>query len=143
MRFFFYGTLIDAEILHAVLRRPVDRRQRRSAVLEGYRRVYRRNACYPVLVEDRTARVQGIVVSALTTRDVSLLKSYEGPEYEMRELPVRLSGSDSSPIRANVFLPGPECEATSETWVLEDWRRRFGRAFVSRVRRRRPAQAAS
>jgi hypothetical protein len=133
-RFFFYGTLIDPEVLEAVLRRPVGRMQRRTAVVEGYRCVYRRGACYPVLVPDATAQAAGIFVSALTTRDVAFLKLYEGPDYDIREVPVRLSGCRARLVRANVFVPGPECEASSEAWTLEDWRRRFRQAFIRRVR---------
>lgn len=91
MRFFFYGTLIDPEILDAVLRRPFDRIQRRAAVLEGYRCVYRRGACYPVLVPEAAARVEGTVVAPLTSRDVASLRLYEGPDYEIHEISVRLS----------------------------------------------------
>ena len=119
MRFFFYGTLIDPEILDAVLRRPVDLIRRRAAVLEGYRCVYRRGACYPVLVPETTARVVGTVVSGLTTRDVALLRLYEGPDYEIQEMSVGLSGWRSHRVRVNVFLPGTGCEASSEIWTLE------------------------
>lgn len=139
MRFFFYGTLIDPEILDAVLRRPVDLIRRRAAVLEGYRCVCRRGACYPVLVPETTARVVGTVVAALTSRDVALLRLYEGPDYEIHEMSVRLSGWRSHRVRANAFLPGPGCEATSEIWTLEDWQKRFRQTFVRRVRRHRRA----
>ena len=139
MRFFFYGTLIDPEILDAMLRRPVDRIRRRAAVLEGYRCVYRRGACYPVLVPETTARVAGTVVAALTSRDVALLRLYEGPDYDIHEMSVRLSGWRFQRVRANAFLPGPGCEATSEIWTLEDWQKRFRQTFVRRVRRHRRA----
>lgn len=127
VRFFFYGTLTDPEILRAVLRRSVNPAQRRKAVLHGYRRVYRLGACYPVLVAHPTGQVDGIVVSVLTTRDVALLSAYEGPDYELRELAVRLAGGRL--VWANVFVPTSACEASSEIWKPEEWRRRFRQAF--------------
>lgn len=139
MRFFFYGTLIDPEVLGAVLRRPVESTRRRAAVVEGYRCVYRRGACYPVLVPDASARTAGTVVSALTTRDLTLLRLYEGPDYEIHEISVRLSGWRSHRVRANVFLPGPGCQASPEIWTLEDWKKRFRQTFVRRVRHHRRA----
>ena len=139
MRFFFYGTLIDPEVLGAVLGRPVESTRRREAVVEGYGCVYRRGACYPVLVPDAPARTAGTVVSALTSRDVALLRLYEGPDYEIREITVRLSGNRARFVRANVFLPGTGCEASSEIWTLEDWKKRFRQTFVRRVRRHRRA----
>ena len=127
MRFFFYGTLIDPEILDAVLRRPVNPARRRNAVLRGYRRVYREGASYPILVADAASDVEGIVVSALTAPDVALLTAYEGAEYEIRELPVRLSGDGFIP--AKVFLPRAACEASRVPWTLEEWQRRHRTSF--------------
>jgi Gamma-glutamyl cyclotransferase, AIG2-like len=140
MRFFFYGTLMDPEILEAVLQRSVDPIRRRKAVLNGYRRVCRRGAYYPVLIADTTAQVEGIVVSALTTRDIALLTLYEGQEYEIRELPVSCSGTGL--VRTKVFLPGSGCEVSSESWTPEDWNRRFRQTFVRRVTRHRRASPA-
>jgi hypothetical protein len=140
MRFFFYGTLIDPEILQAVLQRSVDPIRRRKAVLKGYRRVYRRGASYPVILADTTAQVEGIVVSALTTRDIMLLTMYEGQEYEIRELPVSCLGTGLIPAR--VFLPGPGCEASSESWTPEDWNKRFRPAFIRSITRHRRASPA-
>jgi hypothetical protein len=140
MRFFFYGTLIDPEILRAVLQRSIDPIRRRKAVLKGYRRVYRRGASYPVIIADATARVQGIVVSALTTRDVALLTLYEGQEYEIREHPV--SCASIGVVRAKVFFPGPECEVSSESWTPEEWNRRFRQTFIRHVTRSRRASPA-
>lgn len=101
--------------------------------------MYRRGACYPVLVPETTARVVGTVVAALTSRDVALLRLYEGPDYDIHEISVRLSGWRSHRVRPNAFLPGPGCEATSEIWTLEDWQKRFRQTFVRRVRRHRRA----
>jgi gamma-glutamylcyclotransferase (GGCT)/AIG2-like uncharacterized protein YtfP len=139
LRFFFYGTLIEPEILHAVLNRTVHPALRRTAVLHGYRRVYRKGASYPVLAADAASEVEGIVVSALTAPDVALLTAYEGAEYEIRELPVRISRDGL--VLAKVFLPRAACEASRVPWVLEEWRWRHGRALVRRLRSRRTAGA--
>jgi hypothetical protein len=139
LRFFFYGTLIDTEILAAVLRRQVDPTKRRKAVLRGYSRVYRKGTVYPVLVADATCEVEGMVVSGLTTRDVCLLTAYEGPDYEIGELPVRLWGNGL--ILARVFLPRAACEAARAPWTLGKWQSRHKWAFVRRLFRHRAASA--
>jgi len=51
-RFFFYGTLMDPSVRRAVLGRPVERSRLQRAVLPGFRRVFRRGATYPVLVDN-------------------------------------------------------------------------------------------
>ena len=141
MKFFFYGTLIEPEILHAVLRRPVARAQRRNAVLHGYRRVHRRGASYPVIVADAASEVEGIVVSELTTRDVILLRAYEGPEYIVDERSVRLSGDGF--VRAKAFLPCGTYEASHVPWTLEEWRRRYAHTFAEPLLRHRRAASAN
>jgi gamma-glutamylcyclotransferase (GGCT)/AIG2-like uncharacterized protein YtfP len=139
LRFFFYGTLIEPGILHAVLHRRVSPARRRLAVLRGYRRVYREGAFYPVLVAEAASEVEGIVVSALTAREVALLTAYEGAEYEIRECPVRLSGG--AVVRAKVFLSRVAREASRVPWTLEEWRRRHGRPLVRRLRSRHATSA--
>lgn len=124
MIFFFYGTLMANEILEAVLRRQVDPARRRRARLVGYRRVYRRGAFHPVLVSDSASEVDGIVVWGLTTRDIAMLKAYEGPAYEITELTVLLYAGRTA--KAKVFLPATTCQPSSVAWTFEDWRRRFG-----------------
>jgi hypothetical protein len=140
LRFFFYGTLIEPEILHAVLRRPVAPAHRRNAVLRGYRRVFRQGASYPVVVADPASDVEGIVVSPLTTPDVALLTAYEGPEYEIRELTVKLSGDGF--VGAKVFMPRAACEASRTPWTLEEWRRRYQSTFIRRLLGHRRAASA-
>jgi hypothetical protein len=131
LRFFFYGTLTDAAILRAVLRRRVDPARCRRAVLRGYRRVYRAGASYPVLVADAASEVEGIVVSALTARDLTLLTAYEGPEYIVRELAVRLSGDGF--IRAKAFVPHAALHASRVPWTLKEWQRGHRQTFVTHL----------
>ena len=135
-RLFFYGTLMDPLILRTVLRRSVDARQLRRAVLPGFRRVFHRGASYPVLVDDAESEVDGILVSDLTQRDVALLTAYEGHDYRLAERSVRLMGGCS--IEAGVFLPQRDAVASTTNWA-----RRFRARFLRQVRRhRRPAPVA-
>ena len=141
VRFFFYGTLIDPEILDAVLRRAVHPARRRNAVLRGYRRVYREGASYPSPSPTRHP----------TSKELSSPRSPHGTirpahgirvplEYELRELPVRLSGDGF--VRAKVFLPRTACEASRVPWTLEEWQRRYRRTVVRRLLRHRRTASA-
>ena len=53
MRFFFYGTLMDRDVLACVLARPVIAAALKPATLRGWRRCSVRGASYPVVVRDR------------------------------------------------------------------------------------------
>lgn len=139
-RFFFYGTLMDPLILAAVLRRPIDPRRLRPAVLAGFRRVLHRTATYPVLVVDATAEVDGILASGLTARDARRLAAYEGPDYRLASLPVRAGAGGT--VNAGVFLPVHDALASAAPWNIETWRRQCREQFLRQIRRARNAPSA-
>ena len=90
MRYFFYGTLMDRTVLAAVLGRSLPPAASRPASLDGYRRVFRAGASYPVLVPAAGEVVAGIVVDGLGQGDRRRLEAFEGSDYVSREMPVRL-----------------------------------------------------
>lgn len=139
-RFFFYGTLMDRQILAAVLHRPVDPRRLRPALLTGYRRVLHRAATYPVLIADKAAEVDGILATGLTAGDARRLAGYEGPDYRLASLPVRAGAGGT--VNAGVFLPVGDEVASAVPWNLETWRRQCREHFLRQVRRSRNAPAA-
>lgn len=141
VNYFFYGTLIDPEVLRLVLGREVAPLSRRKARLQGYRRVFRHNATYPVLIADAASAVEGILVVALAPRDVIALKRYEGPDYETVELPVAVVNGRQ--VRASVFVPARSCAPSAIDWTFEEWRQRFRGAHLRRISRTRRAPPAA
>jgi gamma-glutamylcyclotransferase (GGCT)/AIG2-like uncharacterized protein YtfP len=138
-RFFFYGTLMDPVILRTVLRREVNRRLLRRAVLPGFRRVFHSGASYPVLVADSGSEVDGIVAAGLTRRDAALLARYEGAEYRVAKHQVRIGASTAL---AAVFLPRQATVATTTKWTYGEWCRRFRARFLRQVGHRHMAPVA-
>jgi gamma-glutamylcyclotransferase (GGCT)/AIG2-like uncharacterized protein YtfP len=132
MRYFFYGTLMDGAVLAAVLGRTPPR-PFRAAVLDGYRRVFRRGRTYPLLVPADGECVSGVVVEGLGEGDARRLDAFEGRDYTLREMPVRLPRGREVP--ALVFMPGPGAPASSVPWVPEDWHRRYRRQYLQRIGR--------
>lgn len=140
--FFFYGTLMDPQILRAVLRRNVDPRRLRPAVLPGFRRVFHHAASYPVLVADAAAEVTGLLATGLTLRDAQLLSAYEGPDYRLVSLPVRTPPA-TAPVSAGVFLPLGDAAASMTAWSYAAWRREHRDRFLRQVRRGQHAPLAT
>lgn len=132
MRYFFYGTLMDRTVLAAVLGR-LPSGPPRPASLDGYRRVFRAGASYPVLVPVAGETVEGVVVDGLGERDAQRLEVFESSDYTLRVMPVRLSHGRS--VAARVFMAKATAKASSQAWSLEDWRRRYRRQYLQRVRR--------
>lgn len=140
--FFFYGTLMDPQILRAVLRRNLDPRRLRPAVLPGFRRVFHRAASYPVLVADAASEVAGLLATGMTLRDARLLSAYEGPDYHLVSLPVRTLPA-SAPVTAGVFLPLHDGAASTTAWSYAAWRRKHRDRFLRQVRRGQHAPLAT
>lgn len=132
LAYFFYGTLMDSEVLRTVIGRRIPPSNRRPAVIGGYRRVYRVGAWYPILIADTESEVEGILVTKLTVADAVRLAIFEGHEYGLAQVPVTLACGEMS--WARVFLPAPGVPGTSREWTLREWRRRHRAEYLHRAR---------
>ena len=142
MRFFFFGTLMDEEVLTLVVGRRSSAQVRRPAVLSGYRRVKARGVSYPVIVNADNGSVDGLLVSGFDRTAAARLAAYEGAAYETAEVTVSTAGRSH---RALVFVPRPDggLVPLDEDWLYEEWRRRHRATFVARLRRWKTAERAS
>ncbi|MCU0837668.1 MAG: gamma-glutamylcyclotransferase [Rhodospirillales bacterium] len=131
MNFFFYGTLMDGEVLSAVVGRDADRLARSSARLSGYRRCRARGASYPVIVTAAGAQTAGVLVSGLTATDARRLAAYEGEGYRSCRCTVRRS--DGARVAAWLFVPRCRRMATTAPWSLADWQRTHKAAFLAHL----------
>lgn len=133
MRFFFYGTLLDPDVTALVLRRRLPPSAFVPARLSGYVRRRAAGKSYPILVRRRGGEVDGMVVGGLTAADAARLSAYEGPNYRVSMLPVRLQGRLE---RVSVFEPdGPGLAPSAEAWDIGHWQSRYKRAFVAYIRK--------
>ncbi|MBM3648603.1 MAG: gamma-glutamylcyclotransferase, partial [Alphaproteobacteria bacterium] len=83
MRFFFYGTLLDHDVMALVIGRRLPPSAFAPARLPGHVRRRAKGVSYPILVRDPGGEVAGVVVGGLTARDVDRLARYEGPRYRI------------------------------------------------------------
>ena len=133
MRFFFYGTLLDPDVAAIVLGRRLPPSAFVPAELGGFVRRRAMGKGYPILVQRRGGAVSGRVVGGLTPGDVARLSAYEGPNYRVSSLPVRLQGRLE---RVFVFTPnGPGLSPSPDAWDLALWQGRHKRPFVAYIRR--------
>jgi gamma-glutamylcyclotransferase (GGCT)/AIG2-like uncharacterized protein YtfP len=132
VRFFFYGTLMDADVRRAVLGRRAPRIVT-PAVLEGWRRVLVAGASYPAIVRRAGARVDGVLARGIDAAAARRLDRYEGAEYVAIEAAVRTS-SRSTPVTATVFVPRPgHVRIRAGKWDVDVWRRRRKRRFLAKL----------
>lgn len=130
MRFFFYGTLLDAAVRRAVLGRTV-RVGLRPAVLRGWRSMATGGGAYPILLPAPGRSVRGAVASGLGRADALRLDAYEGAGYRRVRLPLRLG---AALIGVEVYLPVAGHPHDRRPWRLEAWRKRRKPAFLAALR---------
>ena len=132
MRFFFYGTLLDPDVTALVLRRRLPPSAFQPAQLSGYVRRRAVGKTYPMVARRRGGSVIGAMVGGLTARDAARLAAYEGSNYRLASLAVRVKGRLE---RVSVFEPqGPGLQPSDDAWDLAAWQVRHKRAFVAYIR---------
>ena len=132
MAYFFFGTLVDRDVLAAVLDRPVGDDELSRAWLHGYRRVRAAGASYPILVPAPGVVVGGVVFQPRHARDDVRIRHFEDGEYAERWLLVRLTGGRQLVTRVFFALEG--LQPTDESWDVEAWARTHKEAFLEQCR---------
>ncbi|BBK30489.1 gamma-glutamyl AIG2-like cyclotransferase [Stella humosa] len=117
MRFFFYGTLLDADLRRTLCGPAADAWTLARAELAGYRRGRSRGRTYPFLVADPAGVVAGVVADGLDATAAAILTLYEGSGYRLARLAP--AGADG-PVDSWVFLPRRRVVADL-SWMLDDW----------------------
>jgi hypothetical protein len=122
-RFFFYGTLMDADLRRAVVGRAVPDDQVVPATLGGYRRVRVAGQWFPMLLPGLAGdAVDGVLASGFSRAEIARLVAYEGPHYALEPVRVRLAAGGAA--TGLVFLPRPGAlRPGSVPWELDAWRR--------------------
>lgn len=130
MRFFFYGTLMDRDVLARVLGRPVVAAALKPAVLRGYRRTAIREGSYPIVLRDADGAVDGLTLDGVTEAESERLGAYEGPRYTL----VRTFADfpERGPRAVFVFEPMPGAFKPTDTeWSLAVWQAEHKEKFLA------------
>ena len=117
--FFFYGSLMDLELLEAVLHRDAAHLVLRPGWLTGYVAETALGYTFPTLVERAHGRVDGIVTHGLTAGDVARIAYFEDTEYTPTTLDITTAETD---VAAQVFMGTTALKSTGEPWDFTHWR---------------------
>jgi hypothetical protein len=115
---FVYGTLQDADVLGAVLGRPVDMAGLRRALAPGYRAVACPGRVYPALAVSGADAAPGLLLESLSGLDLAVLDAFEGEEYRRGTITVLVDGAAHE---AGAYLPVNALPATAPAWSLAEW----------------------
>lgn len=126
--YFFYGTLIDADVRAAVIGRPAADAAAIEDTLSGWRRVFMAGRTYPVIIPSPAHAVPGVRVVIPGERARQRLTYFEGPEYRIARLMLN-SGEE-----ADVFVGSKQSKPGVRSWDFDAWQRRDKAKFMARIR---------
>jgi hypothetical protein len=129
--FFFYGTLLDADVRALVLGAAAPAALE-AATLTAWRRVAHPRETYPMIVPAPSAAVEGAIARGLAADTVARLVTYEGPEYRIAAVEVRLA--DGTGVAAEVFVPIAPLAGADAPWDLASWQRRHKARYLARMK---------
>jgi hypothetical protein len=132
MTYFFFGTLMDPDVLATVLDRPLAVGELSQAWLRGFRRVRAATVSYPVLVPAAGLPVGGVLFHPRSDRDEVRIRHFEDEEYIDRWLIVQLPGGRRLPARVFFSLEALGC--TDHPWNLAEWAHEHKAAFLEQCR---------
>jgi hypothetical protein len=119
MRFFFFGSLRDHDILETVIGRPFPRRPFPPAQLPDHRLERMARETFPLLVAAPGARAPGVVVEGLEEADIERIFFFESVEYEACLHSISLTAGGT--LDCHLFAATKAKEPTGEPWRFDDW----------------------
>ena len=123
---FFFGSLMDKEVLEIVLGRPMDTDLLKTGTLRGYRCEREAKESYPILIPCPGGEAKVLLADSLGQEDIQRILFYETGEYDL--VPFTIT-SDSKQVTALGFATGENIHTSGETWQLEAWQNKDKQAF--------------
>lgn len=131
--FFFYGTLVDADVRQLVLGRPIPDAAVRSATLQDFQRYSVLDQPYPAAVPQPGSAIDGVVMPGASLVDAAKLTCFEGSDYEVQLRRVMIvgntGGSSEDERNAWVYIASERVPRGDPGWSIDDWRSRHKPAF--------------
>ena len=132
MRWFFFGSLLDRDVMQIVLDRPMHDMAIQPAVLHGFARYRVEQETFPALSPCADGVVEGILVDGLNDEDARRICFFEGDEFALQTLTVRCTEGREHP--ALVFTATNLIELSAELWELEQWQRHHKSLYLTMSR---------
>lgn len=132
MRFFFYGSLMDADVRRLVMKKDAPEAVEPASV-KGWRRVNLAGVTYPGIVRDAKGAVEGVLARGLGTAAKQLLLRYEGPEYDL--IDVEIVTGNGTLRQAGMFVTNKKLTPATGRWDFALWQRRHKRRFLGELAR--------
>jgi hypothetical protein len=118
MKLFFFGSLMDMDLLALVIGRPVGSLSAAEAILHGFERRRAVGESFPIIVPYPGGRVDGLMVEGLAEADLDRIQYFEGSDYALHPFTVECAAER---IEVHVYLPAARLEPEAAAWDFAGW----------------------
>ncbi len=129
---FFFGSLMDQDVLEIVLGRSIDMQHFKLGVLHGYQCEREAKESYPVLIPSPGKQADVLIAETLSSDDIDRILFYETGEYDFVRFTLRESGKE---ITALGFATGEGIASSGQRWHLNVWQKKDKAAFLPLAKR--------
>lgn len=130
--YFFYGSLMDRELLEAVIDRDSGHLSFTPGMLVGFAAEIAHGYSFPTLVPRDSASVHGLVAHGLHDADIARIVYFEDTEYAPMAQEI---DTDSGRITASVFMSTHMLRSSGVPWDFQHWRQHHKAVLVAVTRR--------
>ncbi|KAI4723072.1 hypothetical protein E4T48_00738 [Aureobasidium sp. EXF-10727] len=123
---FFYGTLMAKEVLYNVIfgtssisRYNIQTVTQTPAILHDHKRSRVKHCDYPGVIPEKGHSVRGTYVTGLTDGDIYRLDMFEGTQYSLRTVRVKLLTSEGDAATGSGNVEGDEVETQTYIWTAK------------------------
>ena len=124
---FFFGSLMDQDVLEIVLGKKIDVQNLKQGVLLGYQCEKEVKESYPVLIPSPGKQATVLIAESLSTTDIDRILFYETGEYDLVRFNLLI---DEKEITALGFATGDDIASSGERWHLNVWQKKDKAAFL-------------
>lgn len=125
---FTYGTLMLAEVMHAVCGASLPAEE---AVLAGYGRYRLKDEVYPAIIAEKTASTRGLLYRGIGREMLGRLDTFEGDQYCRKEVQVILKGGCKICCFTYVLKNRYRHLLGDTPWDVDRFRARHLKAFLA------------
>jgi Gamma-glutamyl cyclotransferase, AIG2-like len=130
--YFFYGSLMDRELLEAVIDRDSQHLSFTPGALGGFVAEIAHGYSFPTLVPRVPGSVNGLIAHGLQDADVSRIAYFEDTEYAPVAQGIE---TDRGTITASVFMSTQSLRSSGVPWDFSHWRVHHKAVLVAVTRR--------
>ncbi len=117
---FFFGTLVDRELLNIVLGNDGAHLEMQDAKLQGFRAERALDEDFPILIQDPDGFLPGLYCAGLTDGDLARIGYYEDVDYTLQPVQVRLVENDRMLV-SQAYMAQSHMQSSGKPWHLSDW----------------------